>query len=90
VEELIGYLGNGLLTATGLSLAIECLITGKTSIRPVWFAWVWFSGEVLGWMYLFMKGIMAAPLHFNYGLNTICVAIVLMYYYKDYPYEKED
>lgn len=85
MEELVGWIGNALLSITGPALALECIFKGKTSVREIGFLWIWFVGEIFAWSYVIIKNYPGAePLHFNYGMNTISVAIVIAYYYKDF------
>lgn len=88
MEDVIGWAGNILLSITGPALVLECFaFKREAKSLPITFLWIWFVGEILSWLFIIlMQYEDAAPLHFNYGLNTLCVAIVIGYYYRDYPH----
>jgi len=77
---MCGYIGATLLALCALPEVYITVTTGETALSWA-FLLMWFVGEVTALIYIIgkMKEVDLLPLLFNYGVNTICLMILLWY-----------
>ena len=75
--ELIGWIGTSLLAMCALPLAYESYKNKHSNGISNIFIAMWLIGELLTFAYVLPKK--EYPLLFNYGLNIVCLAVVIRY-----------
>jgi len=78
--DLIGWMGALLLGICGIPEVIHTLQTSQVNLT--WgLLLFWFFGEILALIYTYNKSkkVRLFPLIFNYGLNIICISILIWY-----------
>lgn len=78
--ESIGWIGSLLLSLCAIPELVRAVITGNSPLTWT-FLLLWFSGEVVTLIYTIFKSIKIKlwPLLFNYGINIICLIIIILY-----------
>jgi hypothetical protein len=78
--ELVGWAGAFFLSICAIPLAVEAALTKRANY--LWtFLSLWLIGEVLCGAYAYMKSAQVSlwPLLVNYGINIVCILIVMVY-----------
>ena len=79
LNESIGWFSALLLACCGIPEVIISLTTGESGLSW-YFLLMWFFGEIGALIYVIGKSkeVKLWPLLFNYGLNIICITIILL------------
>lgn len=78
MNEFIGWIGAILLACCGIPEVIYGIKTGSVSLT--WgFLLMWGFGEIFALIYTSIKSrkVKLLPLIFNYGLNIVCISILV-------------
>jgi uncharacterized protein with PQ loop repeat len=78
--EIVGWIGSVLLALCGLPLAWQSFRDKHSHGISNAFLVMWLVGELLTFSYVLPKK--DYPLLFNYGLNIVCLVIVIRYKFK--------
>lgn len=77
--EILGYLGAILLAVCGVPQLLKCWKDKHADGLSWGLIILWLTGEIVTIAYLFLAGIMTAPLALNYGCNVLIVMAILYY-----------
>lgn len=80
IITLLGWLGAGFLTICSFPQGIKVIKEGSSRGLSLLFMWLWFSGELLTFIYICV-GNFSWPLFANYATNLTLSIILLKYYY---------
>lgn len=90
INETIGWIGNILFAICAIPQVIKTFRTKRTADLSVLFLWLWFVGELLTFIYIFVGDLEAntlhLPLYFNYIINIILATFLV---YAKYVYPKK-
>lgn len=93
VNEAIGWVGNLLFAVCAIPQVIKTFRSKKTEDLSILFLWLWFTGELLTFIYIvvgdFESDTLHLPLYFNYVVN-IFLASFLVYAKYAYPKKYKD
>ena len=79
--SLLGYIGAALFAFCSLPQSIECIRQGHAEgINPL-FIWMWFLGEVITALYVYLKHGFDIPLIGNYLINIVFLLIIVKFLY---------
>jgi uncharacterized protein with PQ loop repeat len=84
--ETWGYLSSIFFAVCGLPQTIECFKNGHSRGLNIWFLISWTLGEIFLVFYACVLNF-AIPLFINAGMNLICLAVMLWYYW--FPRERK-
>lgn len=93
INETIGWIGNILFAICGIPQVIKTFRSKSAKDLSLLFLWLWFSGELLSFIYILTgdleTGSYHFPLYFNYIVN-IFMACFLLYAKFVYPKKFEN
>lgn len=78
--DIVGWLGSILLAVCAVPLAWQSFRQKHSNGISNIFLAMWLAGEVLTFIYILPK--QDFPLIVNYGLNLVCLAVVIRYKFK--------
>jgi uncharacterized protein with PQ loop repeat len=78
---MIGWIASFLFAFCGVPQAWMSFKNGITEGLAPLFVWMWFIGEALMIIYVYIEHGFDGPLMFNYIMNLTFVAIILKYLY---------
>ncbi len=88
INETIGWIGNILFAICGIPQVVKTWRSKSANDLSFLFLWLWFAGELLTFVYIFLgdieTGTFHFPLYFNYIIN-IFMACFLLYAKYVYP-----
>ena len=79
--ETIGWIGAALFALCGAPQAYLSYKQGHSDGVSHGLLWMWFWGEVLTMIYVFVKHGLDLPLMMNYTINIIFVMVIIKYKY---------
>lgn len=79
--ELLGYIAGFLFAFCALPQAMQSYKEGNSRGINNLFLWMWFLGEVLMTIYVYVKHGMDMPLLINYWFNTALILVIMRYKY---------
>lgn len=89
-NETIGWIGNILFAICAIPQVYKTFKTKRTNDLSVLFLWLWFSGELLTFIYIVNGDIetkdLHLPLYFNYIVNIFLATFLI---YAKYVYPKK-
>jgi len=86
-NEIIGWIGNILFAICGIPQVIKTFRSKSAKDLSLLFLWLWFSGELLSFIYILTGDLETGdyhfPLYFNYIVNIFmaCFLLYAKYYY---------
>ena len=90
INETIGWIGNILFAVCAIPQVIKTFRTKRTKDLSVLFLWLWFTGELLTFIYIVVGDIESKmvhpPLYFNYLVNIVLASFLV---YAKYVYPKK-
>ena len=90
INETIGWIGNILFAVCGIPQVIKTFLSKSAKDLSLLFLWLWFSGELLTFIYILTSDLETAnfhfPLYFNYIVNIFMSCFLL---YAKYVYPKK-
>ena len=93
INETIGWIGNILFAICGIPQVIKTFRSKSAKDLSLLFLWLWFSGELLSFIYILTGDLETGdyhfPLYFNYIVN-IFMACFLLYAKFVYPKKFEN
>jgi len=79
MTKVLGWLGASLLALCGAPAAWDVFQKGTAEGYSSAFIFMWFAGEILTLLYIFLTHGFDKPLVFNYALNLTFISIILYY-----------
>ncbi len=95
LNETIGWIGNILFAICGIPQVIKTYRSKSAKDLSVLFLWLWFAGELLTFIYIFVGDTETAtfhlPLYFNYIANIFMASFLLYakYFYPEKALKKK-
>lgn len=90
INETIGWIGNILFAICAIPQVIKTFRSKKTEDLSVLFLWLWFSGELLTFIYIVIGDLETntfhLPLYLNYIVNIFLASFLV---YAKYLYPKK-
>lgn len=80
IVDLVGWLGAAFLAICSFPQTLKNIKEGSARNLSPYFIWLWFAGELLTLIYIFISNF-SWPLFFNYSLNLTFSVILLKLYY---------
>lgn len=79
--ELLGYLGGIIFAICALPQSIQSYKEGHSRGVNALFLWLWLFGELITFIYVYLKHGVDIPLFLNYTVNIILILFIIRYKY---------
>lgn len=81
--DIIGIVGSFLLGICTLPQAIQSYREGHSKGVNALFLWLWLLGELITFIYVYLKHGVDIPLFLNYTVNIGLILFIMKYKYKE-------